>query len=151
MSIVSIGEIIQICLLGLPKSQHPPVPRIDFYPDLLVVIERLVAVMRWYVSTLYGSFIGRMRQSGGIERKPYNPVLGEQFICFWPSEEIGDTKLTSEQGIMGYISLILNNCFVHSFTSPTSFGCLFVKSKGWRLFKWSLRSKDPVHWNCNSS
>ncbi len=57
----------------------------------------MVAVTRWYISTLYGSFLGRTVKSGGFERKPFNPILGEQFKCYWPDEEVGLTSLHSEQ------------------------------------------------------
>lgn len=67
--------------------------------EYLFSIERLVSVIRWYMSTLYGSYVGRTVKSGGFERKPYNPILGEQFNCYWPHSEIGETVLTSEQGI----------------------------------------------------
>lgn len=64
----------------------------------LIILERVIAIVRWYMSTLYGSFVGRTVKSGGFERKPYNPILGEQFTCFWPNDDIGDTNITSEQG-----------------------------------------------------
>lgn len=74
------------------------------HPDLFAQISegttpsaRLIAVLRWYMSTLYGSFVGRTVKSGGFERKPYNPILGEQFICTWPDEAVGETALLSEQ------------------------------------------------------
>jgi len=64
----------------------------------LNVLDRIIAVVRWYVSTLFGSMLGRTQKSGGFERKPYNPILGEQFTCYWPDEAIGETTLLSEQG-----------------------------------------------------
>lgn len=43
--------------------------------------ERMAAVSRWFMSTLYGSYHERCAQ--GSEKKPYNPILGEQFHCVW--------------------------------------------------------------------
>jgi hypothetical protein len=58
------------------------------HPELLFDItkktckeERMLAVTRWFVSTLYGSF--RSRCENESEKKPYNPILGETFKCFW--------------------------------------------------------------------
>jgi hypothetical protein len=57
----------------------------------------MVAVVRWFISTLYGSFHERCKS--GTEKKPFNPVLGEQFICTWPAMERiltdGETDLFS--------------------------------------------------------
>lgn len=53
------------------------------YPELFANIskptdevERLVAVLKWYVSTLYGSFVSR-KDKEKIEKKPFNPILGK--------------------------------------------------------------------------
>ena len=58
------------------------------HPELLFEIfkasskeERMLAVTRWFVSTLYGSF--RSRCEAESEKKPFNPILGETFKCFW--------------------------------------------------------------------
>ncbi|KAI9221371.1 hypothetical protein BC828DRAFT_404990 [Blastocladiella britannica] len=60
------------------------------HPDLFAAIayerdpaDRMVAVTRWFLSTLYGSFHSRCKT--GTEKKPFNPVLGEQFYCSWPA------------------------------------------------------------------
>ncbi|CAG8554581.1 13787_t:CDS:2 [Dentiscutata heterogama] len=74
------------------------------YPELFASIskptdeaERALAVLKWFVSTLYGSFASR-KDKEKIEKKPFNPILGEQFLAKW--EEIngcGETVLFSEQ------------------------------------------------------
>eukprot|EP00834_Sanchytrium_tribonematis_P003175 NODE_115_length_18417_cov_0.666012.p7 type:complete len:354 gc:universal NODE_115_length_18417_cov_0.666012:9114-8053(-) len=53
------------------------------HPELLENIselndpkERIVAVCKWFLSTLHGSYASR-----GYEKKPYNPVLGEQYLA----------------------------------------------------------------------
>nr|XP_032821793.1 oxysterol-binding protein-related protein 9-like [Petromyzon marinus] len=58
----------------------------DFFahPDLFVRIaeepearERMVAVVRWFLSAFHAG------RCGSIAKKPYNPVLGETFRCYW--------------------------------------------------------------------
>jgi hypothetical protein len=53
------------------------------YPEYFAAIsesaeehERAVAVFRWYISTLYGSFASR-KDKDKIEKKPFNPILGK--------------------------------------------------------------------------
>jgi hypothetical protein len=41
----------------------------------------MLAVCRWFMSTLYGSF--RSRCETQTEKKPFNPILGETFNCTW--------------------------------------------------------------------
>ncbi|KAI7832473.1 hypothetical protein BC939DRAFT_485782 [Gamsiella multidivaricata] len=59
--------------------------------------ERLLNATRWFISTLYGSYTSRST-SAGMEKKPYNPILGEQYFAQWTGdEETGDTVLKAEQ------------------------------------------------------
>ncbi|KAF9301888.1 Oxysterol binding protein, partial [Linnemannia elongata] len=59
--------------------------------------ERLLNATRWFISTLYGSYSSRST-TAGMEKKPYNPVLGEQYFAKWTGdEETGDTILKAEQ------------------------------------------------------
>ncbi|KAI8339116.1 hypothetical protein BC941DRAFT_394549 [Chlamydoabsidia padenii] len=53
--------------------------------------ERMLAVVRWFMSTLWGSYASRCT-NGLNEKKPYNPILGEQFKC-----TLGDVKCICEQ------------------------------------------------------
>ena len=63
------------------------------YPHIFKAIncedptERMINVVKWFISQLYGSYASRVP-----EKKPYNPILGEQY--FATSEGI---KLTVEQ------------------------------------------------------
>ncbi|KAJ1976255.1 Oxysterol-binding protein 4 [Dimargaris verticillata] len=57
--------------------------------------ERMVAVCRWFISTLYGSYY--VRSAASNEKKPFNPILGEQFLGHWDTENEGTTFLTCEQ------------------------------------------------------
>ncbi|KAI9265609.1 hypothetical protein BY458DRAFT_457883 [Sporodiniella umbellata] len=54
-------------------------------------IERILAISKWFISTLYGSYASRCTE-GKFEKKPYNPILGEQFSC-----KMGDAKCVCEQ------------------------------------------------------
>lgn len=62
------------------------------HPDLLWDLtaaslteeERTRRVLAWFVSTLYGSYRSRCKDSS--ERKPFNPVLGETFSASWLDE-----------------------------------------------------------------
>ncbi|KAG0091187.1 glycerol ethanol, ferric requiring protein [Podila epicladia] len=59
--------------------------------------ERLLFTTRWFVSTLFGSYSSRST-TVGMEKKPYNPVLGEQYFAQWTGDaESGDTILKAEQ------------------------------------------------------
>lgn len=62
------------------------------YPQLFAQIpqgrtaeDRMVAAVKWYLSTLPGSY--HERCVTGSEKKPYNPILGEQFHCQWKDEQ----------------------------------------------------------------
>lgn len=53
---------------------------------------RILKITRWFLSTLWDSYRSR-NSSTGFERKPYNPVLGEQFQCEWDNQ----IEMISEQ------------------------------------------------------
>ncbi|KAG0204397.1 glycerol ethanol, ferric requiring protein [Mortierella sp. GBA30] len=59
--------------------------------------DRLLNATKWFISTLYGSYSSRST-AAGMEKKPYNPILGEQYFAQWTGdEETGDTVLKAEQ------------------------------------------------------
>lgn len=73
------------------------------HPDLLSDIssssnpfDRMIATTKWFLSTLWGSYASRSSKDG-YERKPYNPILGEQFFAKWSHPEVGLTTLICEQ------------------------------------------------------
>lgn len=83
------------------------------HPDLLVAAnlikgddadsvaeERIIAVTRWFISTLRSQYCSR-NESLGSEKKPLNPFLGEVFVGKWEDnskeQNVGDTVLLSEQ------------------------------------------------------
>ncbi|KAM6963327.1 oxysterol-binding protein-related protein 9 [Aplochiton taeniatus] len=76
----------------------------DFFahPDLFVSIaeqeeprERMVQVVKWYLSAFHAG------RKGSVAKKPYNPILGEVFLCHWdlppPNNDLPqDTEPVSE-------------------------------------------------------
>ncbi|KAJ1649427.1 Oxysterol-binding protein 4 [Dispira simplex] len=58
--------------------------------------DRMVAVCRWFISTLYGSYYARVAISN--EKKPFNPILGEQLLGSWTNTDgHGVNRLICEQ------------------------------------------------------
>ncbi|KAL3249363.1 hypothetical protein MRX96_056057 [Rhipicephalus microplus] len=62
----------------------------DFFahPDIFVSIvdhddpkERMVEVVRWYLSAFHAG------RKSSVAKKPYNPILGEVFRCYWKVED----------------------------------------------------------------
>ncbi|XP_066548674.1 oxysterol-binding protein-related protein 9 isoform X2 [Amia ocellicauda] len=73
----------------------------DFFahPDLFVSIadqveprDRMVQVVKWYLSAFHAG------RKGSVAKKPYNPILGEIFLCHWdlPSENEENSEPVSE-------------------------------------------------------
>lgn len=65
-----------------------------------VELKRMLAVVRWFISTLKSQYCSRNESLGG-EKKPLNPFLGEIFVGKWDDDSIdgklGETILLSEQ------------------------------------------------------
>ncbi|KAJ1679528.1 Oxysterol-binding protein 4 [Spiromyces aspiralis] len=59
--------------------------------------QRMRRVAAWFVSTLYGSYYERVATKKTGEKKPFNPILGEQFHAKWVNDEIGETTIVCEQ------------------------------------------------------
>ncbi|GMM29712.1 oxysterol-binding protein [Martiniozyma asiatica (nom. inval.)] len=61
---------------------------------------RIIAVTKWFISTLKSQYCSRNESLGG-EKKPLNPFLGEVFVGKWDDESkdknLGETILLSEQ------------------------------------------------------
>ncbi|XP_078354846.1 oxysterol-binding protein-related protein 9-like isoform X1 [Oculina patagonica] len=81
----------------------------DFFahPDLFVDIvnysdpkDRMVAVVRWYLSAFHAG------RKGSVAKKPYNPILGETFRCFWvlPKCETSRTEKCQADGPVPWAS-----------------------------------------------
>ncbi len=43
--------------------------------------ERMLQGVRWYLSAFHAG------RKGAVAKKPYNPLLGETFSCFWDIED----------------------------------------------------------------
>jgi oxysterol-binding protein-related protein 9/10/11 len=69
-------------LAAIPKGETP--------------LDRMLVVVQWYLSGLYGSYASRSTSSG-FERKPFNPILGERFFAEWADEGYGKTEMIAEQ------------------------------------------------------
>jgi oxysterol-binding protein len=63
-----------------------PTPRIDKMEDAM---DRFMAVLKWYMSGYH------VRPKGC--KKPYNPLLGEQFYASWSHDNGSETVFVSEQ------------------------------------------------------
>ncbi|MFT7819408.1 oxysterol-binding protein-related protein 9-like, partial [Arapaima gigas] len=68
----------------------------DFFahPELFVGIaeqtdprERMVQVVKWYLSAFHAG------RKGSVAKKPYNPMLGEIFLCHWDLAVEGEDNL----------------------------------------------------------
>ncbi|RXK39841.1 oxysterol binding protein [Tremella mesenterica] len=65
--------------------------------DGLTPHDRMERVLRWFICTLKGQYTTRNEKMGS-EKKPLNPVLGEEFFGVWPDVAgRGETKLIVEQ------------------------------------------------------
>lgn len=65
-----------------------------------MAVKRVIAVTRWFISTLRSQYCSR-NESMGSEKKPLNPFLGEVFVGKWADtsseQTLGETVLLSEQ------------------------------------------------------
>lgn len=60
-------------------------------------VERMIAFVKWFISYLNASYSRRVPK-GEWEKKPYNPVLGEQWQMNWQDlNGSGDTDVLIEQ------------------------------------------------------
>ncbi|XP_023674650.1 oxysterol-binding protein-related protein 9-like isoform X1 [Paramormyrops kingsleyae] len=71
----------------------------DFFahPDLFVSIadqtepaQRMVQVVKWYLSAFHAG------RRGSVAKKPYNPILGEIFLCHWEQPAEGEETTAGE-------------------------------------------------------
>lgn len=73
------------------------------HPDLFIAPakeedpeRRALLVLKWFLATLKGQYSSRNEEHGS-EKKPLNPMLGEQFLGSWKPSDGSETKLVSEQ------------------------------------------------------
>lgn len=48
--------------------------------------QRMIAVVRWYLSAFHAG------RKSSVAKKPYNPILGEEFHCYWTIANGGTTN-----------------------------------------------------------
>ncbi|KAI8878102.1 Oxysterol-binding protein [Backusella circina FSU 941] len=96
--------------LTCPAFLLAPVSLIEYseywtqQPDLFVAItkpddevERMINFVKWFISSLNASYSRRVPK-GEWEKKPYNPILGEQFKMHWDEVDgSGETSVLCEQ------------------------------------------------------
>lgn len=63
------------------------------HPDLFLRIvdmptpkDRMVQVVRWYLSSYHAG------RKSAVAKKPYNPIIGELFMCHWDIPELNKTN-----------------------------------------------------------
>ncbi|XP_060555680.1 LOW QUALITY PROTEIN: oxysterol-binding protein-related protein 9-like [Ruditapes philippinarum] len=67
-------------------------------PDLQTPKERMVQLVRWYMSAFHAS------RNSDIAKKPYNPILGETFKCYWNVPGYEKTEELVEDGPLPWAS-----------------------------------------------
>ncbi|TPP60629.1 Oxysterol-binding protein [Fasciola gigantica] len=55
-------------------------------PDAPTPKDRMVSCLRWYLSAFHAG------RRSSLAKKPYNPILGEIFRCYWCLNDSGDVK-----------------------------------------------------------
>jgi len=67
----------------------------DFFseiPTLSTERERMIAVLKWYLTSFHAG------RNGSVAKKPYNPILGETFRCFWNVGDTGPNRKINKKG-----------------------------------------------------
>lgn len=79
-----------------PRSLLDRMADMEMHPDLLLgvstipdPVERIKAVARWYLSGWHYRTVG--------VQKPYNPIVGETFACYWKHPDGSRTQYFAEQ------------------------------------------------------
>jgi len=67
----------------------------DFFTQISTLAteqERMIAVIKWYLTSFHAG------RNGSVAKKPYNPILGETFRCFWNVGETGPKRKINKKG-----------------------------------------------------
>lgn len=67
----------------------------DFYSDIPNCAnprDRLIQVVKWYLTSFHAG------RNGSVAKKPYNPILGESFRCFWRPEPSAESTGQNKRG-----------------------------------------------------
>ena len=70
-----IGVVVVVVLPSYLLVTHPPLSH--RIPDHSDPKDRIIAIVRYYMSSFHAA------RKGTIAKKPYNPILGEKFECYW--------------------------------------------------------------------
>ena len=65
--------------------------------------DRMKTIVRWYLSGFY-------KKPKGL-KKPYNPILGETFRCYWENPSGSKTHYIAEQVGIKYCQYFFIICF----------------------------------------
>ncbi len=57
--------------------------------------DRMVAIVRYYLSSFHAA------RKGTVAKKPYNPILGETFKCYWDLPESSRASPSDEAKVSG--------------------------------------------------
>lgn len=57
----------------------------------------MLAILKWFLATLKCQYTSRTQQTGGFEKKPLNPFLGELFVGKWDSGHDDKNDATTGQ------------------------------------------------------
>lgn len=62
----------------------------------------MLAVVAWWLHNQWHSY-GSPFSGGKSIKKPFNPILGEQYFCTWDDPTHGTTELLAEQGAPSFL------------------------------------------------
>jgi len=65
--------------------------------------DRMVQVVRWYLSAFHAG------RKSGVAKKPYNPILGEMFRCYYELPDDGSDQVL-ELAAMSQVYVKILSC-----------------------------------------
>jgi len=65
---------------------------------------RMVAIVRYYLSSFHAA------RKGAVAKKPYNPILGEIFRCYW---DLPDSTRASPSDEAKVVRFIVGVVYIH--------------------------------------
>ena len=101
--------------------------------------ERLTQIVRWYMSAFHAS------RNSSIAKKPYNPILGETFKCYWNVPGYEKTEVNRvEVVISGF--MVTNVGILYFNSAKQVFVLLFFEGGGYIGI--ALSVSQSVHMPC---
>ena len=80
----------------------------DSIPDQPTPQARMVQCLRWYLSAFHAG------RRSSVAKKPYNPILGEIFQCYYQLPHVEDAAVSFHLVILLIIQLIKMYNYVYS-------------------------------------